>query len=133
MECMCTIKSSLFNKCKQLLPLASWALKLHFHTMTSFIYPGHSSQTISLMTVAALFYLSQIQNPRIFREQCTTILPQQTYRQKNFEHGIYFHASQSFSFQSWKEKYLLHWYCFVFYIGPSDRHIKASETFIFWR
>lgn len=65
--------------------------------------PGHSSQTISLMTVAALFYyITDSKTLRIFREQCTTILPQQTYRQKNFEHGIYFHVSQS-SFQSWKE------------------------------
>ena len=79
--------------------------------LTSFIFilwpvlftPGHSSQTIFLMTLTALFYyITDSKTLRIFREQYATILSQQTYRQKKFEHDICFHVSQS-SFQSWKE------------------------------
>ena len=48
------------------------------------------------------YYLTDSKTLRIFREQYTTILPQQTYKQKKFEHNIYFQVSQS-SFQSWKK------------------------------
>ena len=94
--------------------------------------PGHSSQTIFLMTVAALFYyITDSKTLRIFREQCTTILPQQTYRQKNFEHGIYFHVSQC-SFQSWKENIFCIDIALRFILVPKIlTHKGASRDFHF--
>lgn len=79
--------------------------------LTSFIFilwpvlctPGHSSQLYSWWLLQPCFYyITDSKTLRIFREQYTTILPQQTYKQKKFEHNIYFHVSQS-SFQSWKK------------------------------
>ena len=96
--------------------------------------PGHSSQTIFLMTPTALFYyITDSKTLRIFREQYATILSQQTYRQKKFEHDICFHVSQS-SFQSWKENIFCIDIALRLYWSRKYWHIKGlPETFIFWR
>lgn len=107
---------------------------------TSFIFipwpvlctPGDSSQTIFLMTVTALFYyITDSKTLRIFREQYTTILPQQTYKQKKFEHNIYFHVSQS-SFQSWKKNIFCIDIALHFIVVPKIlTHKGASRDFHF--